>query len=102
MLIEIQVEPDAHFRREGNNIHSDVRVALVNALLGGKIDVSTIRGTVTMTIPPGTSSDQVLKIRGQGIETKKGKGDHRVRVVVQVPKKEFSDEQQKQIRKQLA
>lgn len=102
LLIEIQVEPDRRFRREGIDIFSDVRVPLVTALLGGKIDVATVRGTVVMTVPPGTSSDQTLKIRGQGVETKNAKGDHRVRVVVEVPKKEFTEEQQKQIRQQLS
>jgi molecular chaperone DnaJ len=102
LLIEVQVEPDPRFRRHGNDISSDIRVPLTTALLGGKIDVPTIRGTVVMTVPPGTSSDQVLKIRGQGVQTSSVKGDHRVRVIVDVPKKEFTEQQAQSLREQLS
>ncbi len=97
LLIEIKVEPDAAFQRERNNIRSKIRVKLLTALLGGKVDVPTLRGAVSMTLPPGTSSDQVLRIRGQGIEANGTKGDHLVRVVVETPKKEFTDEEQSQL-----
>lgn len=101
LLIEIKVEPHPTLHREGNNIRSDVKLPLTTALLGGKVDVSTLRGTVSMTIPPGTSSDRVLRIRGQGVETKGVKGDHLVRVVVDVPKKDFTEEEADQLRQQL-
>ncbi len=101
LLIEIKVEPHPTLRREGNHIRSDVALPLTTALLGGKVDVPTLRGAVSMTIPPGTSSDRVLRIRGQGIEAKGSKGDHLVRVVVEIPKKEFTDEEANQLRKQL-
>ncbi len=101
LLIEIKVKPDPKFHREGNNIRSDVEVPLATALLGGKVDVKTLRGTVSLSIPPGTSSDQRLRIRGQGIETKKAKGDHLVRVVIEVPKKTFSEEERSQLSKLL-
>ena len=102
LLIEIKVEPHASWKRERNNIRSDVRVPLVTALLGGKIDVPTLRGTVSMTIPAGTSSDRVLRIRGQGLETKGKKGDHLVCVVIDVPKNEFSEEEKAKLREQLS
>lgn len=101
LLIEIRVEPHPTLRREGNNIRSDVKLPLATALLGGKVDVPTLRGAVSMTIPPGTSSDRVLRIRGQGVEAKGIKGDHLVRVVVEVPKKDFTEEEVNQLRKQL-
>ena len=100
-LIEIEVQPDPEFERDGHNIRSDVKVPLVTVLLGGKIDVKTIHGTVTMTVPAGTSSDSVMRIGGQGIQSAKAKGDHLVRVVVQVPQKEFTDDQQDQLREAL-
>ena len=102
LLIEIKVTPDKLFRRDGNNIRSDVRVPVATAILGGKVDVQTLRGTVTMKIPPGTSSDQNLRIRGQGIQTTNVKGDHLVRVIIDVPKKEYSPETAEQLRKELS
>lgn len=102
LLIEINVQPDPALKREGNQIRSDVTVPLVTALLGGKIDVPTLRGAVSLTIPAGTSSDRVLRIRGQGVESKGVKGDHLVRVLVKIPKKDFTEAEASQLRTQLA
>ncbi|MFT5301389.1 MAG: molecular chaperone DnaJ [Mariniblastus sp.] len=101
LLIEIKIQPHATFVREGQNIRSDVRVPLATALLSGKVDVLTLRGTVSMTIPAGTSSDRVLRIRGQGIDAKGKKGDHLVRVVLEVPKKTFTEPEQENLRQLL-
>ena len=101
LLIEIDVLPDKIFRRDGNNIRSDARVPVATAILGGKVDVPTLRGTVTLKIPAGTSSDQNLRIRGQGIQTAGVSGDHLVRVVIDVPKIDFNQEETEQLRKQL-
>ncbi len=91
VMIEVKVKPHASFKRDGKNVSSDIKVPVRVALLGGKVDVPTIHGSVMMTIPPGTSSDQVLKIRGQGIKGKGAAGDHRARVTIVVPK-ELTDE----------
>lgn len=98
LLIEIKVAPHPSFTREGKNVRSDVRVPVTTALLGGKVDVPTLRGTVALKIPAGTSSDQTLRIRGQGIEMKKGTGDHLIRVSIDVPKKAFTDDEVSQLR----
>ena len=86
LLITIDVQPHATMRRDGNNIRSDVRIPVGVALLGGKVDVKTLHGTVVLSIPAGTSSDQTLRIRGQGVPSAQGNGDHLVRVGIEVPK----------------
>jgi molecular chaperone DnaJ len=85
LLLEIQVEPDPELERDGLDIRSPVKVPLKTALLGGEVDVATLRGTIRLKVPRGTSSDTWLRLRGQGIETRAGKGDHLVRVVITVP-----------------
>ncbi|MCR9296549.1 MAG: J domain-containing protein [bacterium] len=100
LLVEMEVLPDPQFTRDGNNIRSDVKVPVVTALLGGKVDVRTIHGKVALTIPACTSSDQVLRIRGQGIHKRTEKGDHLVRVVIEVPDS-LSAEAQSAIREHL-
>lgn len=100
LLIEVKIQPDPEFTRKGQNIHSSMKIPVATALLGGKVDVPTLRGVVTLTVPPGTSSDQVLRIRGQGIAGKDDTGDHMVRVVIMVPK-ELSSSAKESIRKHL-
>lgn len=100
LLIEAQVNPHPTFRRDGKNIRSDVRVPVATALLGGKVDVPTLTGRVMLSVPPGTSSDQVLRIRGQGIPAKDGTGDHLARVVITVPKS-LSDDAKAALRQHL-
>jgi molecular chaperone DnaJ len=100
LLITVEAEPHAVFRRDGNHVRSDVRLPVAIALLGGKVDVKTLHGTVVLTIPAGTSSDQTFRIRGQGIKTANSSGDHLVRVVIEVPK-DLSDEAKAALREHL-
>jgi molecular chaperone DnaJ len=81
LLVHVRVRPDSVFRREGNDIHSEVRVPMATAALGGKAPMQTLRRRVSLTIPPGTSSGAQLRLRGQGIRG----GDHVARVMVTVP-----------------
>jgi molecular chaperone DnaJ len=80
--VRIGVTPDPEFRREGDDIHSDVDVPVTTAVLGGKAPVRTLRGKVLLTIPPGSSSGTMLRLRKQGIRG----GDHVARVMVTVPR----------------
>jgi molecular chaperone DnaJ len=100
LLIEIQVKPHRSFQRNGNNIRSDIKVPVLTALVGGKIEVPTIHGSVMLGVPPGTSSDQTLRIRGQGIKSADAVGDHLVRVVITVPK-ELTDEAKAALKEHL-
>jgi len=65
--VVILVEPHPYFRREGNDIHLNLPVTLGEAIHGAKISVPTLQGAVAMTIPGGSSSGQVLRLKGKGI-----------------------------------
>lgn len=67
LLIQIHVAPHPFFRRNGDQLEVAVPVTLAEAALGGKIDVPTPRGTITLTVPPGTSSGKRLRVKGHGI-----------------------------------
>jgi len=89
LLLTIRVAPHPWFRREGNNILLEVPITPSEAALGAKVDVPTLsEGTVTVTIPPGTSSGMKLRLRGKGIPDRKTKrrGDQFVVVKIAVPK----------------
>ncbi|MBC8350373.1 MAG: J domain-containing protein, partial [Planctomycetes bacterium] len=101
LLIEVDIQPHPTLNRDGKAIRNDVHVPLATALLGGKVDVATIHGTVVMAIPAGTSCDQVLRLRGQGIKTGDSHGDHLARVVVDIPK-DLSEAAQEAVRTHLS
>ena len=100
LFIEAQVQFHPTFQRQGKNVRSDVKVPVAIAMLGGKVEVPTLKGVVMLSIPPGTSSDQVLRIRGQGIPAGPVPGDHLARVVITVAKT-LSDDTKAAIRKHL-
>lgn len=65
--VVISVEPHPFFRREGNDIHLNLPVTLGEAIHGAKVSVPTLQGAVAMTIPGGSSSGQVLRLKGKGV-----------------------------------
>ena len=66
-LIEISVAPHPFFRREGDDIHLDLPVTIAEAVLGAKIPVPTLAGTVQLTIPPHSDAGKRMRLRGRGI-----------------------------------
>jgi len=86
LFLVVRIEPHPRFRRDGLNIISEVQVPYTTAVLGGEVEVETIHGKVKMRVPAGVQPQQTLRLRGQGIKTAKGSGDHLVRVLVAVPR----------------
>ena len=66
-LVEIKVRAHANFKRVGDDIVFDVPIALDEAVLGGKIEVQTVQGRVQLSLPKGTSSGQVFRLKGKGV-----------------------------------
>jgi DnaJ-class molecular chaperone len=69
-LIAIEVLPHSTFRRDGNDILVDLPITIDEAVLGAKVDVPTISKKVRVTIPKGSSSGRVLRLKGQGIKAR--------------------------------
>jgi len=80
-LVEITVAPDKLFRREGDDIITELPVTLQEAVLGAALEVPTIRGPVRLTIPANSGSGTRLRLRGRGI----GHGHQYVELHVVVP-----------------
>jgi len=85
--IEVHVQPHSFFTRKDADIHLDLPVTLTEAVRGGKVTVPTIDGSVAMTIPKGSNTGTVLRLKGKGVPTKKGgpRGDQYVRLAVYLP-----------------
>lgn len=87
LYINVRVEPNRDFRREGFTVLSEVQIGFTMAALGGKIEVPTIDGVITLKIPDGTQSGKQFLLREHGIQklNGRGRGDHIVTVVVKTP-----------------
>jgi DnaJ-class molecular chaperone len=90
-LVTITVPPHPVFTRDGDNIELELPITFDEAVLGAKVDVPTISGSVSMTIPPGTSSGQRLRLKGKGIKHGQSAGDQFVRLKIILPK-EINDD----------
>jgi DnaJ-class molecular chaperone len=86
--VELHVQPHPYFERKDHNIHMDLPVSLPEAVLGGRIEVPTIDGPVTMTVPKGSNTGTTLRLRGRGVvDPKSGqRGDQYVRLQVALPR----------------
>ncbi len=94
LYIYVNIASHPYFEREGLDIRCDARVPFTKVVLGGEIEVQTLRGKVMLKIPRCTQSNQVLRMTGEGIKTKDGrKGNQLVKIIVDVPKK-ISDKQE--------
>ncbi|OZB15406.1 MAG: molecular chaperone DnaJ [Rhodobacterales bacterium 34-62-10] len=87
-LVTVTLRPHPVFTRDGDNIEVEVPITFDEAVLGAKIEVPTISGPVSMTVPKGVSSGHRLRLRGKGIVTGKGAaGDQFVRLKIILPDK---------------
>jgi molecular chaperone DnaJ len=103
LLIELHERPHPKFRRRAPgspDIEADMPVPLETAVLGGKADLPTLEGTtISLTVPPGTSSGKKLRVRGKGaVSGKDQRGDLYASVSIQLPE-HISDEAKDLIRR---
>ena len=89
LQVTVTVRPDAIFERDGQNIWCEIPLTYTQAVLGDEIVVPTVDGKVKYTVPEGTQSGTVFRLRDKGIvdpSTGRHRGDQYVRVTVEVPK----------------
>jgi DnaJ-class molecular chaperone len=84
-LIELKVSKHPVFTRDGADLTMDQPVALYDAVLGGKVPVRTPEGTVSMTIPAGSSSGKVLRLKGRGAFADGKRGDLLAKLMITLP-----------------
>jgi DnaJ-class molecular chaperone len=85
-IVTIEIAAHPFYARDGNNIRLTLPITLKEALLGAKVKVPTPDGPVMLTIPKGSSSGKLLRIKGRGFSSKGGqRGDQLVQLAVDVP-----------------
>mgnify|MGYP004661149727 FL=1 len=89
VIVVVSVRPDTVFERDRYDVLVNVPVSYATATLGGTVVVPTIDGKLEVTIPEGTPSGKVLRLRDKGIRylNGRGRGDQYVTVIVEVPRK---------------
>ena len=68
ILIKVNVAPHPIYRREGKRLEVKLPITLAEALSGAKIDLPTPHGTISLTVPPGSSSGKKLRVKGHGVK----------------------------------
>lgn len=95
LYLHIRLRPHPVFKVRGDDLELELPIAPWEAVLGSRVEVPTIDGQVTMTIPTGSQSGGRLRLRGQGLNKRRGgRGDLYVRLKIVTPK-QVSDEERR-------
>jgi molecular chaperone DnaJ len=96
VYVQVRVKPDPRFVREGNDIFCTVDLTMTDAALGTTVQVPTLDGEIDLELEPGTQPGTLRVLRGKGMPVLQGfgRGDQRVLVNVQVPRR-LSEEQRR-------
>jgi curved DNA-binding protein len=104
LYLNVRIAPHPEIHRDGNDLHRDIPVELYTAVLGGKTQIKTVKGKVTVNIPKGTPNGKELRLRGLGmpVYAKKNEfGNLLVKIDILLPE-DLSDEEIELFRKLAA
>lgn len=85
----VEVQPDSRFKREGQDLITEVEITITQAVLGDNISVTTIDGPLKLKVKPGTQSGTLIRLKNMGVSAVRGhgRGDHYVKILVMIPEK---------------
>jgi DnaJ-class molecular chaperone len=85
-LVTIEVRPHRFYKRDGDDVRIDLPVRLDEAVEGARVKVPTVEGAVMLSVPAGSSSGKVLRLKGRGFHKRDGsRGDQLVTLMVDLP-----------------
>ena len=89
-IVTIEIQPHRFFIRDGDDVRLDLPISLSEAVLGATVRVPTVEGAVMLSVPKGSSSGKVLRLKGRGFHKKVGvpngpRGDQLVTLMVDLP-----------------
>ncbi len=91
-LVSFILLPNRRFQRTGTDLRADVPLPLETAVIGGKVTAETFEGKISLTIPPGTDSGKMFRIKGKGLPKKGGgHGDLLLTTSIQLPKGKLAE-----------
>lgn len=88
LYIKVHVKRHATFRKDGQNLITDLKIKLSDALLGAEYQLKTLDGTITVKIPAHVAFGETLRVKGKGVPNDRGssRGDILIRVIIELPK----------------
>nr|WP_310525158.1 J domain-containing protein [Polymorphobacter sp.] len=90
-IVTLEVGRHRFFVRDGDDVRLNLPVTLHEAVLGAKVRMPTVEGAVSLTLPPGTTSGKVFRLKGRGFSRADGsRGDQLVTVLIDVPAEDVS------------
>jgi molecular chaperone DnaJ len=89
LYVEIHIKPHAVFQRDGDDLHCEMPISFARAAIGGEIEVPTLSGKVSFTVPEGTQTGKTFRLRGKGIKGVRSgfPGDLFCHVLIETPVK---------------
>jgi molecular chaperone DnaJ len=99
LYVEIRIQPHEMFQRDGDDLHCAVPVSVVTAALGGEVEVATLDGKISLTVPEGTQPGKTFRLRGKGVKGVRSSypGDLYCHINVETPVR-LTDKQKKILR----
>ncbi|MBI2309777.1 DnaJ domain-containing protein [Candidatus Collierbacteria bacterium] len=87
--VSFDVKPHPVFRRDGNDVVSELKISMADAVLGRDIEVETVDGQVKIRIRPGTQSNTLIRLKDKGVPflNRRGRGDHYAKITVEIPER---------------
>ncbi|MFA5070007.1 MAG: molecular chaperone DnaJ [Patescibacteria group bacterium] len=87
LFLQVEVNPDSYFRREGEDIYTEKEITFSQAALGATAEIETVDGPVKLKIPGGTQSEKLFRLKDKGVPhlQGRGRGDHYVKIIVKTP-----------------
>ena len=100
LLITVMVQPHELFRRDGVDVFCEAPITFAQAVLGAELEIPTIDGKVKYSIPEGTQTGTVFRLKGKGIPVLngRGRGDQYVTVTIETPRN-LNKEQKEALRR---
>jgi molecular chaperone DnaJ len=87
LYVTIRIKPHPYLIRRGRDVIYEAGISFPEAALGTSIEVPTLTGEKALEVPAGTQSGTILRMRGEGMQSRYGKGDQIVHITVHVPEK---------------
>ena len=97
LIIRVHVDEHRYFRRDGGDIIVELPLTVTEASSGAKVDVPTLAGATTVTIPPGSSSGKKLRLKGKGVKLHSSKDTGDMYLVLKIVLPEEIDDESREL-----